>query len=388
VASPRILLAGGGTGGHLYPALNLAAALRELDPGVELLLVGSRRGVEARVLPERDVPYRLLPMQPIYRSRPWRNLRLLTAAPAVAWLVPKIFRSFRPDLVVGTGGYASAPAVAWALAKRIPTALQEQNAYPGMVARMLSGRVDQLHLGYPEALRHLSPGARTEVHSHGNPVAVKRDPGTGVTRSAGAPGYEWPRGRVVLVTGGSQGARGINEALLRSFESATGWPQDVAVVWVSGPAHSDSIGERAGATRWASRIDVVPYIEDLGPQLNHVTLAIARAGAMSLAEVTAAGVPSILVPLPTSAAGHQLANARALAEAGAAVVREEADLTDADLWSVAVELLDDPKRLASMAAAARERGAPGAADRIAADLLRLARGEHSVRTDAEVTDDG
>jgi UDP-N-acetylglucosamine--N-acetylmuramyl-(pentapeptide) pyrophosphoryl-undecaprenol N-acetylglucosamine transferase len=219
-------------------------------------------------------------------------------------------------------------------------------------------------------------------------VAVKCDPGTGVTRSAGAPGYEWPRGRVVLVTGGSQGARGINEALLRSFESATGWPQDVAVVWVSGPAHSDSIGERAGATRWASRIDVVPYIEDLGPQLNHVTLAIARAGAMSLAEVTAAGVPSILVPLPTSAAGHQLANARALAEAGAAVVREEADLTDADLWSVAVELLDDPKRLASMAAAARERGAPGAADRIAADLLRLARGEHSVRTDAEVTDDG
>jgi len=379
VASPRILLAGGGTGGHLYPALNLAAALRELDPGVELLLVGSRRGVEARVLPERDVPYRLLPVQPIYRSQPWRNLRWLGAAPALAWMVPEIFRSFRPDLVVGTGGYASAPAVAWAVAKRIPTALQEQNAYPGLVTRRLCGRVDQLHLGYPEALRHLSPGPRTAVRSHGNPVAAG---------GSAAGSYEWPRGRVVLVTGGSQGARGINEALLRSFESVPEWPEDVSVVWVTGPAHSDSIGERVAGTRWASRIDVVPYIENLGPQLHNVTLAIARAGAMSLAEVTVAGVPAILVPLPTSAAGHQLANARALEEAGAAVVREEAELRDADLWSVAVEVLDDPERLSGMAAAARERGAPGAAERIAADLLRLARGGEARPTDPEVSDDG
>ncbi len=386
MASARILLAGGGTGGHLYPALNLAAALRALDPGVALLLVGSRRGIESRVLPERNVPYRLLPMQPIYRSRPWRNLRLLASAPAVGWMVSEIFRSFRPHLVVGTGGYASAPAVAWAVAKRIPTALQEQNAYPGMVTRMLSKRVDQLHLGYPEALRHLSPGAHTEVRSHGNPVALMRDTDRGTVRTASEHGYTWPPGRVVLVTGGSQGARGINEALLRSFDSAPDWPQDVSVVWVTGPAHSDAIGKRVSGTRWAKHIDVVPYIEDLGSQLRNVTLTIARAGAMSLAEVTAAGVPAVLVPLPTSAAGHQLANARALANAGAAVVREEDELADGDLWSVAREVLDDPERLAGMATASRERGSPNAALQVAADLLRLA--EHGRSGRSEKRDDG
>lgn len=393
MGAPRILLAGGGTGGHLYPALNLAAALRDLEPGVELLLLGSRRGVEARVLPERDVPYRLLPVQPLYRSRPWRNLRLLTSAPAVGWGVRGIFRSFRPDLVVGTGGYASAPAVAWAVMKRIPTALQEQNAYPGVVTRMLAGRVDQLHLAYPEALDHLSPGKRTVVHSHGNPVAVREGTETDSARSADPLAYRWPRGRIVLVTGGSQGARGINEALLRSLDSAAELPEDVTVVWVAGPAHAPAIAARVESSRWANRIEVVPYIENLGTQLHNATLAIARAGAMSLAEMTAAGLPAVLVPLPTSAEGHQLANARALAAAGAAVVREEAELADGDLWSVAAEILNDLERLASMAAASRERGAPDAARRIAAALLELARGRSSRRdgtrgAEPEVSDDG
>lgn len=372
MGSPRILLAGGGTGGHLYPALNLAAALRELEPEVELLLVGSERGVEKRVLPERDIPYRLLPMQPLYRSRPWRNVRLLTAAPAVVWKIRETFRSFRPNLVVGTGGYASAPAVAWAIATRVPAALQEQNAYPGLVTRVLSRRVDQLHLGYPEALAHLTPGARTEVQTHGNPVAPRAGRRTGSDGSP-ASGYAWPAGRIVLVFGGSQGARGINQALIRSLDACGDWPAETTIVWVTGPAHADSICEALRGSRWTERIEVLPYIEDLGAQLHHADLAIARAGAMSLAEVTAAGLPVVLVPLPTSAAGHQLANARALAEAGAAVVREESELTD-DLWSVAAGILEDPERLSSMAAASAARGAPEAARHIAADLLRLAGG--------------
>jgi UDP-N-acetylglucosamine--N-acetylmuramyl-(pentapeptide) pyrophosphoryl-undecaprenol N-acetylglucosamine transferase len=369
VGSPRILLAGGGTGGHLYPALNLAAALRRLEPSTEVLLIGSQRGVEARVLPDRDVPYRLLPMQPIYRSRPWRNLRLLATAPRVARAITGIFRSFRPELVVGTGGYASAPAVLWALARRIPTALQEQNAYPGLVTRRLAGRVDQLHLGYPEALRHLSPGDRTEVLTHGNPVAWREAGSAG--EEARAPSYPWPQGRIVLVTGGSQGGRGLNEALLSSVRSAARWPADVSLVWVAGPSHSTSLAERLASTPWAAHIDVVPYIEDLGAQLWRATMAIARAGAMFLSELTAAGLPAILVPFPASAAGHQLANARALEAAGAVEVREESELQAGDLWALATELLDDPERLAAMAAASRSRGAPEAAKRIASDLLRL-----------------
>ncbi len=398
---PRILLAGGGTGGHLYPALNLRTALERLDPSTECLFLGSERGIEAHVLPTAGVEYRLLPLQPIHRARPWRNWRLLWTAPSVASGVASAFRGFSPTLAVGTGGYVSGPALAWALWKKVPTALQEQNARPGIVTRLLAPRVDQVHLGYPEAARHLRPGRHTRVLAFGNPVPPpEASPGE-------APGHAWPEGRVLLVVGGSQGARGINRALLGDLEREAGhgtavasesgprarrgpggassaasppapdgsraWPDDLWLVWVAGREHVDEVSRRAERLPWAARIRVVPYIEDLGRQLDRVTLAISRAGAMLVAELCAAGCPSVLVPLPTAAAGHQLANARALEEAGAAVVREESDLGPGDLWTACRELLDAPARLSDMARAARDRGEPDAALHIAQELLRLAR---------------
>ncbi len=375
MSAPRVLLCGGGTGGHLYPALNLAAAIRRAEPGTRILLVGARRGVEARVLPGREFEYRLLPVQPLWRQRPGRNWRTIVSAPVVAWGLAAIFRDFRPQLVVGTGGYAAAPALAWAMLRRIPTALQEQNAYPGLVTRWFAQRVDQLHVGYPEALRHLRPGPHTEVRTYGNPVASgPTRPSSGEVHRAGGSAFEWPEGRVVLVTGGSQGARALNEAMLTGLQAAAdAWPADVSVVWVTGPEHFERIAAAIRTLDRADRVRVVEYIDDLGSHLHRVTLAISRAGAMSLSELTSAGVPAILVPLPAAAAGHQLANARALARAGAAEVREEGNELAGELWSLAVELLGDRARLSAMAAAARARGAPDAAARIAADLLRLAR---------------
>ena len=161
--APRILLTGGGTGGHLVPALNLASALAQVAPSVRLLLVGSRRGIEARVLPDSEWAYRLLPIEPLYRTRPWRNARHLVRLPAVLGDLSRLFGEFDPTLVVGTGGYASAPALAWGVAFGCRTALQEQNAMPGMVTRLFSGRVDQVHLGYPEARSRLRFGPRTQV---------------------------------------------------------------------------------------------------------------------------------------------------------------------------------------------------------------------------------
>lgn len=362
----RILLAGGGTGGHVYPALNLASALRRRareEP--RLLYVGAERGLEASVLPGRDLPHRLLPMHPILRSRPWRNWRLLVTAPAVWRGLREAFRDLEPHLVVGTGGYASGPPLLYGTAFGCATALQEQNAAPGLVSRWMASRVDQVHLGFPEARGGLRVGSDTEVFSFGNPVDVGPPPES-------TPPW-WPEGRVVLVVGGSQGARGLNRRLLDDLRDAGEWPgEDVRVVWVSGPAHEDVVREGVAGTGWEDRIRVVSFVEGLAALLPGVELAVCRAGAMFVSELTAAGVPSVLVPFPGAAGGHQEENARRLADAGAAEVRLEEGLEPGELWTLVGDILGDRDRHEAMAKAARERGAPDAADRIADALLELA----------------
>ncbi len=377
--SSRILLAGGGTGGHLYPALNLAEALVRLAPDVECVFLGGQRGIEARVLPDAEYEFRLLPLQPLDRARPWRNWRLFTTAPAVVTGVRRALRDFDPSLVVGTGGYVSGPALAGARLSGRRTALQEQNARPGLVTRLFAPRVDQIHLGYPEAERHLRVGARGKVHALGNPVALASPNASSERRTED---FGWPAGKTLLVFGGSQGARGLNHALLSDLEraaagSASGsthpdpWPVGVTVVWIAGRDHADEVAARTAAMPWAEHIRVVPYIENLGRQLRRVTLALCRAGAMSVAELCAAGRPAVLVPLPTSAAGHQLTNARVLADAGAADVREESELAPGELWALCKEILADDARVKRMAEVAKRRGRPEAALDIAAELLTL-----------------
>lgn len=365
----RIMLAGGGTGGHLYPALNLAAALRRrADQEPRLLYVGAERGLEATVLGERDLPHRLLPMHPILRSRPWRNWRLLASAPAVWWGLRRAFRDLEPHLVVGTGGYASGPPLLYGLGSGCATALQEQNAAPGLVTRWMSRRVDQVHLGFPEARGRLRVQAEAEVFAYGNPVEMEAPDA--------APPPWWPEGRIVLVVGGSQGARGLNRRLLEDLRQSRSWPDgDVRVVWVTGPAHEDEVRDGVTDTPWADRIRVVPFVEGLAALLPEVELAVCRAGAMFVSELTAAGVPSVLVPFPGAAGGHQEENARRLADAGGAEMRLEGRLDPGELWTLVQEILADPERHGAMAEAARERGAPEAADRIADELLRLARRE-------------
>lgn len=369
----RIVVTGGGTGGHLYPALNLAAALRGREPTVELLYLGSRRGLEARVLPERDLPYRLLPIHPVHRSRPWRNWRLAVgAAPALAGAARAI-GELDPQVILATGSYAAAPAVAWGRLTGRALALQEQNAHPGMVTRIGARWADQLHLGFPEARERLRTGSHTAVFTYGNPVAVPDGEPTS--------GYDWPGGRIVLVAGGSQGAEGLNRRLLADLRDVRAWPTDLSLVWVAGRDHADDLRGEVDRLPFGERVRVESYIEELGAQLSRVSLAVCRAGAMFVSELAAAGVPAVLVPYPAAAGGHQGENARALAGAGAAVVREEAELSDGQLWRLASRLVADPERLAEMSRAARARGAPDAAGRIADEVLRLARARGGGGTD-------
>ncbi len=372
-AAPRVLFAGGGTGGHLYPALALADAFQRRDPRTEVFFVGARRGVEARVLPERGVPHVLLPLEPIRRARPWENWRLAPAMSSSLVGLHRVFRSFRPQLVVGTGGYASGPAVGWGILNRVPTAVQEQNSYPGLTTRWVAPRVRQIHLAFPEALRYLRPGPRTEVFTFGNPIQppdATIDPAEARTR------FGLGTGTVALVVGGSQGARAVNEALLAGLRGvAEGRLQDrpdgLEILWATGPAHIERISAAVAELRLESWVHPVGYIREMPSALAASDLAVSRAGAMALAELCAWGVPSILVPLPTAAANHQYHNAAALSEAGAAVLAPEAELGPDRLWTELRSLALAPERRRELASRARERGEPDAADRIAAALAKL-----------------
>ena len=372
-AVPRMLFAGGGTGGHLYPALALGAAVQVARPGTEIHFVGAERGVEARVLPQQGAPYTLLPFQPLHRDRVWRNWRLpFTLATSLRGLAA-LFRRFRPDVVVGTGGYASGPACFYALLRGKPVALQEQNSFPGMTIRLMAHWARQLHLGFPEARKHLRPGPRTQVFELGNPI---RPPDRSLERAACRRGFGLsPEGTVVLVVGGSQGARAVNNALIGTLEAVARGelpapPAGLELLWATGPSHYDTLAQRLAATGlgW---VRARGYIEDMPRALAAADVAVSRAGAMATAELLAWGIPAVLVPLPTAAADHQDHNARALAGAGAALYLPERELTPERLWRDLLALTADTAERERMAGRALERARPDAAREIAHRLLEL-----------------
>ncbi|HET7275158.1 MAG TPA: undecaprenyldiphospho-muramoylpentapeptide beta-N-acetylglucosaminyltransferase [Longimicrobiaceae bacterium] len=373
MTGPRVLFAGGGTGGHLYPALALADAFARLDSSVEVMFIGARRGIEARVLPERAVRHVLLPFEPIRRSRPWQNWRLGPAMLGSVRGLAAAFKDFRPHLVVGTGGYASGPTVGWGILKGVPTALQEQNSFPGLTTRWLASRTRQIHLAFPEAREYLKPGRTTEVFVYGNPI---RPPDRSLSRSATREQFGLGDGLVTLVVGGSQGARAVNEALIGELRALSegkvpARPGGLEILWATGPAHHESIAARVRQLGFGSWVHTTPYIQDMAAALAAADIAISRAGAMALAELCAWEIPSILIPLPTAAANHQYHNAAALADAGAAVLIQEQELVEGRLWAELTALGGDPERRAYLSTRAGQRGNPDAADEIVTALAEL-----------------
>ena len=358
----RLLLAGGGTGGHLMPALALADAIAALRPDVEPVLVGAERGVEATMLPGRAYRFHLLPAEPIYRRTWWRNARWPLLVPRLWGAARRVLRAERPSLVVGTGGYASGPVLLAARLGGIPIALQEQNALPGVTTRWLARWARQIHLGFPEAEGRLRLGRHTAVHAFGNPIIppVARDRAT-ARRALGLD----PDRPVLLVMGGSQGSRTINRALAEAIDR--GALGRSAVLWSTGAGTFDAFRPY----HRPPGVQVRPFWDPITEAYAAADLVIARAGAMTLAELSAWGLPSILIPLPTAAGDHQTANARALDAAGAALHLPESRLSGAALAQLVGELLADRGRLARMSQAARSRARPDAARAIAGALLTL-----------------
>jgi UDP-N-acetylglucosamine--N-acetylmuramyl-(pentapeptide) pyrophosphoryl-undecaprenol N-acetylglucosamine transferase len=345
------------------PALAIATALQESGSRVEPVLIGATRGVEARILPTRDFRFHLLPTEPIYRRSWWRNFRWPFVAGRLLREVARLFQNEAPAAVIGTGGYASGPVVWWAARLGVPTAIQEQNAYPGLASRWLSGRVRHVYLGLPEAARLLKFGKSTQVFDTGNPITPPAPERRAAAMAKFGVDGERP---VVLVTGGSQGALAINRAVA-GWMDAGGPRPNAILIWVTGRG---SYAEFAGYHR-PPDVQVVDFLDPMADGYAVADLVVSRAGMITVAELCAWGIPSILIPLPTAAADHQTHNARVLESAGASRLLPQSGLTPKNLAAAVAGLLEDAGQRKEMSERALSRGRPRAARDIVSNLLTL-----------------
>ena len=363
-----VVFAGGGTGGHLYPAIAIASALTERRADVQPWFLGARRGIEARVLPARGLPHTLLPIRGIHRGKGvLANLGVLPAMVRSFCGALDLFAEIRPRLVVLTGGYASAPAGLVAVLSGTPLAIQEQNAHPGLVTRVLSRFARQVHVAFPEAIDKLPGSARPKSSVSGNPIAPPTEIDRDAARAAFGLDASLP---VVLVVGGSQGSAALNAAVVAMISALSEAP-GCQLLWGTGLQHEAAMTEAwkaAGSPEW---VHLRGFIDDMPAALALAAVAVSRAGAMATSEFLSWGLPAILVPLPTAAADHQTQNARALAEAGCAEFVPESELTGARLADAIQGLMADATRLASYRAAALDRARPEAARDVARALSAL-----------------
>ncbi len=355
----RILVTGGGTGGHVYPGLAVADELRRAVPDLDVRFAGTRRGLESVLVPRAGYRLHTVPASGL-RGLGARG-RLLFVLNFVLGVLRAVglLMAWRPVVVLGTGGYVGGPVMLAARLLGVPCALQEQNAVPGSANRLVGRWARRVYLGFAEAARWFRPAAgvvtgnpvRSAFVADPDPVAAGRSPGR------------------VLVFGGSRGARTLNLALAAA---APVWRDrsDLELLIQTGVEMRDEV-----AAAWSGvsgeRVRVVSYIEDMPAALAWADLAVCRAGAMTLAELQAAGRPAVLVPFPHATDDHQTANAEACCRAGAARLLVDGDCDGATLTAMVDELLQDPQGLVGMGRAARGLARPRAAEIIALDLLNL-----------------
>lgn len=357
----KIIFAGGGTGGHVYPALAVARELLKNRPETEILFIGGTRGVERKIVSVSGFSVEAIPVTGMPRK----------TSPAVfpfAWnLGVSIIRSrgilkrFRPAVVMATGGYVSGPPLIAAHMLGVPSVIQEQNSFPGFTNRRLAKYADMVFLGFEDARKFFT--ASSEIIYTGNPV--REEIGAGDRdRAAESFGLD-PALKILLVFGGSQGAKSVNRTVSGVLDRITA--RGIQVIWQTGDREYESLKGFNGG--FGGKIRVLSYITVMADAYAAADLVVSRAGAMSIAEITACGLPAIIIPLPTAAANHQEHNARSLADAGAAVMIREADLNPSMLEEYILGIMESEEHRKSMAEASRSLGRRDAAARIAERVL-------------------
>jgi len=364
----RILLAGGGTGGHLFPALAIARGLREVDHNCDIRFVGSRYGLEARVLSGENEVFYPLNIRGIQRGLGpvslGRNLIFPWRFAVSRRRCRQIMNEFEPHVVVGTGGYASGLPLMVAQGRGIPTLVHEQNAYPGMTTRRLARRAKIVCLTYESSAQYLNA---SEWILTGNPVRFNSNHLPNRKTAREQLGL-LPRIRVVFILGGSQGSRPLNNHFLAHWHTYTD-KLNAHLFWQTGSAHYERLSKAIGTDK---RVTLVPFITDMAAAFIAADLVVSRAGAMTLAELTYLGRPSVLVPLPTAAADHQTLNAKVLVKKKAARLVPQSELPRGKLEKQVERLIKHPDQLKAMGERAQSLARPDAAATIVKHILELA----------------
>lgn len=354
----RVLVTGGGTGGHIYPALAFINYVKKVEPDSSFLYVGANRGMENKILPQTDIPFLTLEIQGFKRKLAFENFKTIQLFLKSIRQAKKIIRKFHPDVVIGTGGYVSG-AVVYAAAKlNIPTVVHEQNSVPGITNKFLARYVDKIGIAFEDAAEYFPKNKTILV---GNPRAQEV---VGIKRSNLLRQFNLnPEKKTVLIFGGSQGALKINQAVVAAIPEFA--KKDYQVLYASGERYYEEINDTIGMTKDAfANISIQPYIKNMTEVMVNCDLLVGRAGATSIAEFTGLGLPAVLIPSPYVTNDHQTKNARSLSKEGAAKMIKDDQLTAENLVATVDEIMEDDALLQQMSSQSKKQGIPDAADRL------------------------
>ncbi len=349
----RIVLSGGGTGGHIYPAIAIANFIKEKDPHAEFLFIGNRGGMEERLVPHAGYALSCIQVQGLRRKISLQNLKTASRLITSRFAAKKILREFRPDVVIGTGGYVCLPVLLAAFSLKIPSLIHEQNVFPGLAVR-IAGRKADTAISFPETEKYFEKKPK-RVLLTGNPIRPEL---------LSAPKREKSGEPLVLISGGSLGAQKINDMLIELLQM--GGQDYYGIIASTGERNYEAVMQkiREENIRLCENKKIVPYIHNMDEVLSAADLAITRAGAITISELCALGKPSILIPSPNVTNDHQTHNARAMEKNGAAVLLPESELSGEILAGQIKTLLSDRECLARMERAAKDMAITDACARI------------------------
>lgn len=374
---PHIIISGGGTGGHIFPAVSIANAIKELRPGAEILFVGAEGRMEMQRVPDAGYKIIGLPVAGFDRKHLWKNFAVLVKLARSQWKARKIIKDFKPLVAVGVGGYASGPTLKTAGMMGIPTLIQEQNSYAGVTNKLLAQKARKICVAY-EGMEKFFPADK--IIMTGNPVRQNLF-GHSITRQEAADLFGLdPAKKTILILGGSLGARTINQTLTAALETMRAHP-DIQFIWQTGKIYIEQVKQAivtfTGEAVRHPHITAIPnlyvtdFIKDMAKAYTLADLVISRAGAGSISEFCLLHKPVILVPSPNVAEDHQTKNALALVNKDAALYVKDAEAME-KLIPTALETVADDNRLQALSSNIARLALPDSARRIAEEVLKLA----------------